>query len=101
MPCNRCCPHTEQMALSVVSFFVQVSLDFQVSFPDPVRFIPMQFYLAPGTVWQSNRCDSLYLSPTTTTIRLAQIRANLNAGPARNDFYPSNGSNNLELHVAK
>jgi len=30
-----------QMVLSVVSFFVQVSLDFQVSLSDPMGFIPM------------------------------------------------------------
>jgi len=63
-------------------------------------FIPMQFYLAPGTVWQTNRRDSLHLSPTTTTIRLAQVRAYLNTRSARNDFYPSNRANDLELHLA-
>jgi hypothetical protein len=62
------------MALSVVSFFVQVSLDFQVSFPDPVGFIPMQFYLAPGTVWQTNRGDSLCRRATEgCTIQVTQV----------------------------
>jgi hypothetical protein len=89
------------MVLSLVSLFVQVSLDFQVSLPDSMGFVPMQFYLALGAVWQTNRSDSLYLSPTTATIRLAQIRANLNTRPARNDFSTSNRADYLEFHAAK
>ena len=61
----------------------------------------MQFYLAPGIVWQTNRGDSLNLPPATATIHLAQMRANLNTEPPRNDFYTPDRADDLKLHVAK
>src|SRR3990172_2148284 len=72
-PYSRCYRCTGQTVLWVVSWLIQVTFDFQVSLSDAVRLIPMQLYLAQRAARQANSGRALQLSPSSSTIRLAEI----------------------------
>ena len=86
------------MVSSVASFFVQVLLDFEVPFADAVSFIPMQLHPAQSAVGKANRCDTLQLALSATTVSLEKKPTDLDAHTCCDGLNRRDRANDIEFH---
>jgi hypothetical protein len=84
--------------LSVVSWLVQVTLNFEIPFSDTVSLIPVELYAMQPTIRKTDGCDPLQFAPISTTVGLSKKLANFDTRPCGNCFHILDCSDNFECH---